>query len=122
VWLGAQTFEQAAHQATFIDYLHEVDHVAERIKRLEKAIDEVVEQAPEKMRAVIHALQALRGVAKVTAVTVAVEVGTFSRFQHPRQLMGYSGAVPSEYSTGGPGKARPESAASPAQPVSTVGW
>jgi transposase len=106
VWLGSQTFEQLAHQATFIDYLHEVDHVAERIERLEKAIDEAVDKAPEKMRAVIQALQALRGVAKLTAVTVAMEVGTFSRFEHPRQLMGYSGAVPSEYSTGGPGKAR----------------
>jgi transposase len=106
VWLQSMTFEQPAHQATFIDYLHEVDHVAERIVRLERAIDEAVEKAPAKMRAVIDALQAMRGVAKLTAVTVVTEVGTFSRFEHPRQLMGYSGAVPSEYSTGGPNKAR----------------
>lgn len=36
----------------------------------------------------------------VTAVTLAVEVGTFARFQHPKQLMSYSGMVPSEHSSG----------------------
>ena len=29
------------------------------------------------------------------------ELGTLSRFEHPRQLMGYSGAVSSEHSSGG---------------------
>ncbi len=100
------TFEHSAHTSTFIDYRHEVDHAAERIVRLEQAIDDAVETSSEKMRAVVHALQALRGIAKLTAVTVAVEVGDFSRFTRPSQLMGYSGMVPSEYSTGGPGKAR----------------
>jgi transposase len=53
---------------------------------------------------VVQALQGLRGVRKVTAVGVVAEIGRFARFAHPRQLMGYSGAVPSECSTGGPGK------------------
>ena len=83
------------------DYLNEVDHAAVRIARLEKAIDEAVEQAPESMRELIQALQALRGVAKIGAVTIVAEVGTLSRFEHPRQLMGYSGAVSSEHSSGG---------------------
>jgi transposase len=52
------------------------------------------------MRAVIEALQALRGIASVTAVTIASEVGELSRFAKPRQLMGYSGAVASEDSSG----------------------
>jgi transposase len=52
------------------------------------------------MRAVIDALQALRGIALVTAVTIAAEVGELSRFATPRQLMGYSGAVASEDSSG----------------------
>jgi transposase len=46
-------------------------------------------------------LQALRGVAKVGAVTIVAEVGSLRRFEHPRQLMGYSGAVSSENSSGG---------------------
>jgi hypothetical protein len=53
------------------------------------------------MRAVIEALQCLRGVAKVAAVTIVAELGELSRFERPRQLMGYGGIVPSEHSTGG---------------------
>ena len=47
-------------------------------------------------RAVIDGLQALRGVAHLTATTLAVEVGNFTRFDHPKQLMGYAGITPSE--------------------------
>ena len=43
------------------------------------------------MRAVIEALQALRGIAQVSAVTIVAEVGELSRFARAPQLMGYSG-------------------------------
>jgi transposase len=93
-------FEQSALEATLLDYIHEVDHMGERIQRLEKSIDEAIEKAPPEMRAVIEALQALRGVAKITAVSIVAELGSLSRFDKPRQLMGYSGLVSSESSSG----------------------
>ena len=40
-------------------------------------------------------------VAKLTAVTIVTEVGTFKRFRRPTEMMGYTGFVPSEYSSGG---------------------
>lgn len=94
------TFEQPAQQMTLADYIGEVDHQAQRIERLEKAIDEAAAKAPETMRHVIDALQSLRGVGKLTAVTVVAEVGELSRFESARQLMGYSGMVSSEHSSG----------------------
>src|SRR5687768_4751140 len=93
-------FEPAAQEATLLDYLHEVDHVAARIARLEGAIDAAVTAAPARMRASIEALQALRGIARLSAATIVSEVGALSRFAKPRQLMGYSGAVASEDSSG----------------------
>lgn len=102
-WLGRQRFEYVALQNVFVDYLHEVQHGCDRLARLDKAIDEAVGAAPASTRAIIEALQALRGVAQTTAVTVVTEIGRFSRFKKARQLMGYSGAVPSERSSGGPG-------------------
>ena len=51
------------------------------------------------MRRVIEGLQALRGVALLSAVTIVTEVGKLSRFAKPSQLMGYSGAVASEASS-----------------------
>jgi transposase len=99
-WVKTVHFTPAAQEATLLDYLHEVEHMAERLERLDRAIDTAVQTAPEQMRAVIGALQAMRGIALVTAVTIVAEVGELSRFATPRQLMGYSGAVPSEDSTG----------------------
>ena len=93
-------FEQLAQEATLLDYLHEVEHAAARIARLEGAIEEAVKVAPPKMRAVIEALQALRGVAHVAAVTVVAELGELSRFSRATQLMGYGGIVASENSSG----------------------
>lgn len=100
-WIKSHVhFEQAALEATMADYLEEVDHVAERIVKLEKALDEAIQQAPAEIRAVIEALQALRGVAQTTAATIVCELGSVSRFQSPRQLMGYSGLVAREHSSG----------------------
>jgi transposase len=100
-WIRAQVhFSYPAQEATLLDYLNEVDHVAARIARLEKSIDVAIEQAPQKMRAVIQALQALRGVAKISAVSIVAEVGDLGRFERARQLMGYSGVGASEHSSG----------------------
>jgi hypothetical protein len=43
------------------------EHVGARIARLDGAIEEAVKLAPPQMRAVIEALQALRGIAHVSA-------------------------------------------------------
>jgi len=99
-WVKKLRFDAPALEATLLDYVTEVEHAAERIQRLERAIDEAAAAAPPQMRAVIDALQALRGIAKITAVTVVAELGELSRFERPRQLMGYSGLVPSEHSSG----------------------
>lgn len=99
-WIRAQQFEHAAQQATLVDYLGEVDHASQRIERLERAIDEAITQAPSNVRAIVDALQSLRGVAKLTATTIAIEIGSFSRFQTAKQLMAYCGVVPGEHSSG----------------------
>ena len=93
-------FEQPAQEATLAHYLEEVEHAAEQIIKLERAIDEAVAQAGPEIRAVIEALQALRGVAQMTAATVVCELGSLARFRGPRQLMGYSGLVSREHSSG----------------------
>lgn len=99
-WIRTLQFAHVAQQATLVDYLGEVDHISQRIERLERSIDEAIVQAPEALRAVVGGLQALRGVAKLTATTIAIEIGCFRRFQTAKQLMAYCGVVPSEHSSG----------------------
>lgn len=96
-WVKGERFEQAAQQVTLEDYLHEVEHAGMRIVRLERAMDAAIESLPIKMRAVI---EALRGIAQVSAVSIVAELGEVSRFRRPRQLRGYSGAVSWEDSSG----------------------
>ena len=93
-------FTEAALEATLLDYVQEVEHAAERIQRLEKAIAEAIGKSAPQSRAVVAPLQAVRGIAMLTAVTIIAELGILSRFLSPRQLMGYSGLVPSEFSNG----------------------
>ncbi len=99
-WVKSLQLEPTALAATLLDYVTEVDHAHERIERLERAIDQAIEAAPEAIRAVIDGLQSLRGVARISAATIVAELGQLSRFRKARQLMGYTGMVSSEHSSG----------------------
>jgi hypothetical protein len=45
-WLETLVFDHPAQEATRLDYLTEIDHAADRIARLERAIDAAVASAP----------------------------------------------------------------------------
>jgi transposase len=100
VWVQQIRYAQMAQETTKLDYLHEVEHMGERVVRLELAIAEAIQLASPQIQEVVKDLQALRGIAQISAVTIAAELGNISRFEGARQLMGYSGAVPSEDSSG----------------------
>jgi transposase len=100
-WVRQLRFTQVARESTRLDYLHEVEHMGERVARLEQAITEAVKLAAPAVQEVVKGLQALRGIAQISAVTIAAELGNITRFESARQLMGYSGMVPSENSSGG---------------------
>jgi transposase len=100
-WVKRQVrFEQPALQAAFLDYVHEVEHAADRLERLEKPSTMRLPLRPQTSKKVVAALQALRGIAKIAAVSIVAELGSLSRFDNPRQLMAYSGLVSSVYSSG----------------------
>lgn len=97
-WLQEQQFDHPAHQIALQEMVEAVRVSKERVERLEKVIEEFV--PTWSLAPVIRALQTLRGVDLIVAVTFATEVGDVSRFESPRQLMGYLGLVPGERSTG----------------------
>lgn len=97
-WLTTVRFDHPAQQVVLQDYIHAVTDAEARVERLTRQIEDLV---PDwSMAPVVEALQAMRGVAFIVAVTLAAEVGDFSRFDNPRQLMAYLGLVPSEQSSG----------------------
>jgi transposase len=97
-WLTTVRFTHPAQQIVLQDDIHAVEDAEARLARLTRQIEELLPSWS--MAPVVTALQAMRGVALVVAVTVVAEVGDFRRFANPRQLMAYLGLVPSEHSSG----------------------
>jgi transposase len=97
-WLASQKLEYAEQRLVFEEMMLAVRQAQERLERLEQAIRVAV---PDwSLAEVVTALLAMRGLDLISAATFLAEIGDLSRFQHPRELMGYLGLVPSEDSTG----------------------
>lgn len=97
-WLQEQQFDHPAQQIALQEMVEAVRVSKERVERLERVIEEFV--PAWSLAPIVRALQTLRGVDLIVAVTFATEVGDVRRFESPRQLMGYLGLVPSERSSG----------------------
>jgi transposase len=97
-WLTTLNFGASAAQVAFTEYSLAVKAADDRVERLTKAL--VASITSWRFESVVGALQALRGVAAITAIGLVAEIGDLSRFSHPRKLMGYLGLVPSERSSG----------------------
>lgn len=97
-YLSRQKFEPAGQQLAFEELLHAVADPAQRLERLTRAIE--AQLATWARRPLVEALMCLRGMALINAVTWVAEIGDFTRFTHPSQLMSYIGITPSEDSSG----------------------
>lgn len=97
-WLQEQQFDHPAHQIVLQEMVEAVRLSKERVDRLGQTIEEFVPNWS--LAPMVRALQALRGIDLIVAVTFVTEIGDVRRFESPRQLMGYLGLVPSERSTG----------------------
>jgi transposase len=97
-WLTSLKLEHREQRIAFEEMLLAVRQAKERIERLEQAMREAV--ADWTLAPAVEALQALRGMDMIGAITFLAELGDLSRFENPRQLMGYLGLTPCERSTG----------------------
>lgn len=97
-YLATVSFEQPAQNIAFAEYRTAVRDAHERVERLTEALRAQLEHW--RMRAVVEALMSLRGIELVAAMTLVAEIGDFRRFARARELMGFLGLVPSEYSSG----------------------
>ena len=97
-WLRQLRFPSAEEETVFQDYGSTVDQAVLRLRRLESELCRAAEHSP--YLSLIAALQCLRGIAFLTAVTIVAEAGDLRRFKGARQFMAYTGLVPSEHSSG----------------------
>lgn len=85
-------------QAVLDAYVDLIHYLEGQINSLETIIDGEAEKP--RFEEPVRLLKAFRGIATITALTLACELGDIRRFEHPRQLMAYLGLVPSEHSSG----------------------
>jgi transposase len=97
-WLAKVDLGERGAQATLLDYIGAIDALVVRRDTLEATIGELVPGSP--LAGTVARLRCLRGLDTLSAVGLAAEVGDFTRFERPAQLMSYLGLVPSEYSSG----------------------
>jgi transposase len=97
-WLATLKMEHAAQQIGFQEYLHSITEAGARIARLERAMRDALSEWT--LKPLVQALQAMRGVQLIAAMTLVAELQDFLRFDNPRQLMAYVGLVPGEHSSG----------------------
>ena len=97
-WLRSLSFEEAATQAVFDDYLAAVETLEDRIQGLDTHLANIAAEEPYRER--VGWLRCFRGIETVTAMTILAELHDFRRFEDPRRLMAYLGLVPGEHSSG----------------------
>jgi transposase len=80
-WLAEQRFEHAAQQIVFEELLQAIEQAMARRDRLERQMIGLVPSWS--LQPVVAALQALRGLAIIGAITLVAEIGDFRRFANP---------------------------------------
>jgi transposase len=98
-WLETVRMPSAVQQLVLQEYIEAVKEAQRRVAGLEEQLRQAL--AGWSLRPVVEGLMALRGVSLITAMTILAELGDLTRFDSPRELMGYLGLIPSEHSSGG---------------------
>ncbi|EFC9729322.1 IS110 family transposase [Escherichia coli] len=97
-WLANQSFSQPSQQIAFQHYCQSLEQIEDRILQLDQEISRLL--PGWSLCNLVCQLQALKGVGQLIAITLVAELGDFSRFSNPKQLMAFLGLVPGEYSSG----------------------
>jgi transposase len=99
LWLAAQRFNEPALAATFCHYRAVLADRDAAVDAVESDLKVWFDRAP--FVDCVQRLGAYRGVAQLGALTLASEVCDWRRFGRATAFMGFTGLVPSEYSSGG---------------------
>jgi len=97
-YLAEVSFAYAAQNIAFTEYRAAVKDAHERVERLTESMRAQTEHW--RLNPLVRALACLRGIDFIGGTTLAAEIGDFTRFAHPTEVMGFVGLVPSEYSSG----------------------
>lgn len=98
-WMQGLKLPSNRLQDVMGEYQQSVREGIEQLKRLDRLIEEASQEA--QYQPLVEKLMVLRGVARLTGLTVVAEAGDLKRYPNAPAFMASTGLVPSEYSSGG---------------------
>lgn len=98
-WLAALRLDQPAAQQTLDQYRAALAVREAQVAAIELDLAGYYDRGP--FTAAVAQLCAYRGITRLGGLTLASEVGDWRRFPRASTFMGFTGLVPSEYSSGG---------------------
>ena len=97
-WLKELKFEELYLQEVFEEYMISVNSLENRLKTVEKRLDEICEDEEVKSR--VSKLVCFCGIDKLTAISIVSEVGDFMRFGKAWHFSNFVGLTVGENSSG----------------------
>jgi transposase len=97
-WIESLKFPHPWSYVVVQEYIDAVKAATQRVAGIMAQIEMLLPQWS--LSPVVCSLMALRGINKLTAITIMAELGDISRFDSPAQLMSYVGLVPMVHSSG----------------------
>ena len=98
LWVDRQRFGEPALQEALDAYRGGLEAREAELRAAEARLSAWAGREP--LAAGVARLSAYRGIAELTALTLAAEVVDWHRFPSARAFMGFTGLIPSEYSSG----------------------
>lgn len=97
-WIRRIELPEGAAQESLDYYISEVRHIEAQKRAVEKRIAQYAQRPRWSAR--VEALRCMKGIETMTAFSLVVETGVFSRFDSARSYASWLGLVPSEHSSG----------------------
>lgn len=96
-WLRSQRFDHQSSQQTHQAYLRALEEAEARLESLSRQVLDMSER--EAYQVPVRYLRCLKGIDVLSAMTLVTEFQDMRRFSKARGVMGYTGMVPSEFTT-----------------------
>jgi transposase len=97
-WVDRQEFDEAALGEALDAYRGALEAREAELRAIEARLSSWAGRDP--LAAAVARLGAYRGIAELTALTLAAEIVDWHRFPAARAFMGFTGLIPAEYSSG----------------------
>lgn len=92
-WLARQRFADDDLELVYGDLVLVVDALVDRRARLDRAVDKIAHR--DAFWPTVSRLRAFRGIDTISALGIHLEIGDWTRFNHPKNVAAYLGLVPS---------------------------